>query len=271
MGKYEGNTPVNKATKSNRKPASNNKKKIVLIVILSVILAVLLMFFVVPQLLFRLRGDVENPDFDEAGQTEAIAESVPEASYDPADTLVFPLALEDGKLEIESFFPYSGMNPDGGFEDVTDTAAIILNNTSDQYLDQAVITAILQDGTQCIFRIHGIPAGKSVTTFATGNEVFATNGFCAELSCEASFIAEETWDQLDVFVEGLTVTLQNNSDNDLANIDVYCRDTFGDSYFSGIAYKYTIDELPAGQHATVNVTDSVLGMIEVVRIAINES
>ena len=277
MGKYESKTPVANGAKKQQKRQKKTGTQIVLVVVLSVFLAALLMMFVVPQMLYRLSGQESDPELDVAEDIAATEEAtgteetLPQIAYSQEDVLDFPAKLEDTKLEIESLFSFSGINPDSGNQECDDLATIMLKNTSEAYLEQAVIRATLLDGTECTFVVTDLPAGKSTMAFATGNEALAQENSCVSLSCEASFTELEPWDQLSVSTVGTTVTLQNNSGEDLTNIDVYCRDTFGESYFGGITYKHTISSLPANQTATIDVTDSLLGMIEVVRIAINES
>lgn len=277
MGKYESKTPASNRSQNQTKRQKKTGTQIVLVVVLSVFLAALLMMFVVPQMLYRLSGQESDPELDvteDVAATEEAAgteETLPQIAYSQEDVLDFPAKLEDTKLEIESLFSFSGINPDSGNQEGDDLATILLKNTSETYLEQAVIRATLLDGTECTFVVTDLPAGKSTMAFATGNEALAQENSCVSLSCEASFTELEPWDQLSVSTVGTTVTLQNNSDKDLTNIDVYCRDVFGESYFGGITYKHTISNLPANQSATVDVTDSLLGMVEVVRIAINES
>ena len=277
MGKYESKTPVANGAKKQQKRQKKTGTQIVLVVVLSVFLAALLMMFVVPQMLYRLSGQESDPELDVAEDIAATEEAtgteetLPQIAYSQEDVLDFPAKLEDTKLEIESLFSFSGINPDSGNQEGDDLATIMLKNTSEAYLEQAVIRATLLDGTECTFVVTDLPAGKSTMAFATGNESLVQDTSCVALSCEASFTELEPWDQLSVSMVGTTVTLQNNSGEDITNIDVYCRDAFGESYFGGITYKHTISNLPANQSATVDVTDSLLGMVEVVRIAINES
>ena len=277
MGKYENKTPASSRAQTQKKRQKKAGTQFVLVVVLSVFLAALLMMFVVPQMLYRLSGQESDPELDVAEDIAATEEAtgteetLPQIAYSQEDVLDFPAKLEDTKLEIESLFSFSGINPDSGNQECDDLATIMLKNTSEAYLEQAVIRATLLDGTECTFVVTDLPAGKSTMAFATGNEALAQENSCVSLSCEASFTELEPWDQLSVSTVGTTVTLQNNSGEDLTNIDVYCRDTFGESYFGGITYKHTISSLPANQTATIDVTDSLLGMIEVVRIAINES
>ena len=277
MGKYENKTPASSRAQTQKKRQKKAGTQIVLVVVLSVFLAALLMMFVVPQMLYRLSGQESDPELDVAEDIAATEEAtgteetLPQIAYSQEDVLDFPAKLEDTKLEIESLFSFSGINPDSGNQECDDLATIMLKNTSEAYLEQAVIRATLLDGTECTFVVTDLPAGKSTMAFATGNESLAQEVSCVALSCEASFTELEPWDQLSVSTVGTTVTLQNNSGEDITNIDVYCRDVFGESYFGGITYKQTISNLPANQTATVDVTDSLLGMVEVVRIAINES
>lgn len=262
MGKYE------------KKKEKKSKKGPIIAIIVIIVLA-LLALFVMPQVLYMISGAEESEaaeeilaEATEATETTETMEAQTEYSRD--DELTFPYVLEDGSLEVESLFSFNGINPDGGLQDVTDVAAITLNNTSDQHLASATITATLQDGTQCTFVVADLPAGKSVMAFATDNTPLAEDAFCVDISTEAVFAEAPAWDQLSVSAEGITVTVQNLSDEDLSNIDVYCHDSFGESYFGGITYKHTINELTAGQTATVDISDSIMGIVDVVRIAINE-
>ena len=146
-----------------------------------------------------------------------------------------------------------------------------MENTSGQYLKEAAISATLSNGTVCSFTVTDLPAGKAITLFAAEGETFVQDDFCTALSSEAVFEDLVTPDQLVVTAMGMDVLVENTSGEDLSNIDIYCRDTLGESYFGSTIYKHTIENLSAGQTATVTVSDSFVGMVEVVRIAINES
>ena len=278
MGKYQNKTPVKKRTRTKH----NRSGQIVLVVVLSVFLAALLMMFVVPQLLYSLGGEYE-PDLPEAQTAPQESDSDPETTETTElqvedeettpllDALAFPAVLENGSLTIDDMFPYSGINPDSDGQDCTNIAAITLRNTSDQNLQDAVVTVVLQDGTECTYRICELPASKSLMAFPAENESLEEDSFCVKLDCEASFADAQENNGLSISVADTTVTVQNTTSEDFANIDVYCHDVFGESYFGGITYKHTISNLAAGQSTTIEITDSILGMVEVVRIAINES
>lgn len=276
-GKYE-RKPQPK--KSAGKPAN-----IVLIVVLAVVLAALLMMYVVPQLLYRLGNDYEADVPETEASTEKVFEELPTEVSEPTEAvapsteqtlpapepLSFPVVLENGALVVNSVFSYNGIHPESNGENVSDLAAVLVQNTSAQYLKEATITAELNSGEVCVFTFGELPAGKAITLFAPDGETFTQNDFCISLSSEAVFEETDTPDQLTVTAAGMDVVVENVSAEDLTNINIYCRDTLGESYFGGTVYKQTIETLSAGQTATVTVSDSFVGMVEVVRIAINES
>lgn len=265
MGKFENSTPV-KATKKSKQ----TQISIVLVVVLSITLAALLMMFVVPQLLHRLRNDPAS----DVPETETHFQDSSESTKDPLpqqDPVVFPIGLENGNLAVNSVFSYTGIHPDNGGQDVSDLAAILVENTSGRYLKEATISATLSNGTVCTFPVTDLPAGKTVTLFAPEAEGFMQDAYCTALSSESVFEDLVTPDQLVVTAMGMDVQVENISGEDLSNIDIYCRDILGESYFGSTIYKHTIENLSAGQAATVTVSDSFVGMVDVVRIAINES
>ena len=270
MGKYK--TSPKKQAGKKTSPAG-----IVLVVILSITLAALLMMFVIPQALYQLRH-TDTPEEEiviqeptpapESTETTAPAE---EPSLPPQEPLLFPVALDDGKLVVSSMFSHTGIHPEKSDENVSDLAALLVENTSGKYLAEASITATLSDGTVCSFTVTDLPADKIITLFAEDDETFTADDSCVDLSSEAVFEAAVTPDQLSVTAMGMDVMVENTSGEDLTNIDIYCRDILGESYFGGAVYKHTIENLSAGQTATVTVSESFVGMVEVVRIAINES
>lgn len=270
MGKYK--TSPKKQAGKKTSPAG-----IVLVVILSITLAALLMMFVIPQALYQLRH-TDTPEEEiviqeptpapEPTETTAPAE---EPSLLPQEPLLFPVALDDGKLVVSSMFSHTGIHPEKSDENVSDLAALLVENTSGKYLAEANITATLSDGTVCSFTVTDLPADKTITLFAEDDETFTADDSCVDLSSEAVFEDAVTPDQLSVTAMGMDVMVENTSGEELTNIDIYCRDILGESYFGGAVYKHTIENLSAGQTATVTVSESFVGMVEVVRIAINES
>lgn len=181
---------------------------------------------------------------------------------------IFPYMLEDGKLEITSFFQFSGTNPDADDADGENIASIALQNHSEEQLKSAQITAVLTDGREVHFEIKDLPAGKSVMAFSTGNDSYDLTTACESISCAAEFEKEDVRmsDRLSFRAEETAVTVTNNSAEDLENLIVYCHCVLDEEYFGGLTYSYPVERIPAGESVTFDVAECYLGAAEVVRI-----
>ena len=208
----------------------------------------------------------------EQTQAQATVQTEPQET-EPENQVSLPLSLDDGRLELKMLFQYSGVNPDCDNQEGKNVAAVQLVNTSGQYLAEAKLSLTLLDGTQLEFVVTEVPAGDSVIAFSVDNQTIPADPVCTGAACEATFEAPDATanGKLIVSMEGVTVTVDNISGGDLKNVVVYCRSLFGEDYFGGVTYQYTIDEIPAGGSATVEAWDCILGMAEVVRVHISES
>lgn len=254
MGKYEN-------TKK-RKP----RKWIGAVCLL--ILVGLAVFFIMPQVLYRMNEEPESAEVEQILNGETGESNGPE--YEMSDTVAFPVNLADGKVEIESLFSFNGINPDSHKQEAVDTAAIILRNTADTHLRDAKVTATLADGRKLVFQAMDIPAGKAAMVFSVDNEKLLSTDACVDIVAEASCEAVTGADAVEVFADSITITLKNTSAEDLEQITVYYRDVFDDKYFGGMAYAHTIEKLTAGETVTITAEESLLGVIEVVRVAGND-
>lgn len=267
MGKYE------------RKKARKSRKGLVPGVLTAAILVALVAVLVSPG---AAPGGVST-DGAETGTTMPTAQPsqsepsggtqppfTPEYIIGTGETVEFPLQLEDGKLEIDSLFQFEGVNPDCGNQEGDRIAAIIIRNTSGMYLKSAGILAELADGTQIRFSVFHLPAGKEVLAFSVDNAQLEDNMECIGLRVQAEFEQPQTRDGLSVSVDGMTITVTNETGNTISGIDVLCHGVFGERYFGGTAYTYKIAELPAGESAAIIATDCLLGVAEVVRVAVND-
>lgn len=206
---------------------------------------------------------------EDAVQTEQVLHTEPQTEY---AALEFPIVLENGNLEIESFFCYTGMNPDDENIESKNIAAISLINRSGEYLDEARITLALTSGAEANFVVTDLPAGKCAMAFCVDSTAATELTGCTEVRCEASFDPDASMqtDRVAVSVEAMTVTVKNLTGSDIPELVIYCRCPLGDDYFGGITYQYPLNNLPANGTATVDAWDCVLGMAEVVRIEIKE-
>jgi hypothetical protein len=254
MGKYE-----KKKTKKNRK---------FLGIICLLVLLVLLVFTVMPQVLYRMSDDFEQ---QENSQDHSDGSLLPgEDGYVPDSGVAFPVILLEGDIEIESLFQFSGINPDAQKQEVTDVASIVLKNTSGRYLDEATVTATLASGRELTFVLRDLPDGTAAMAFSAENHSLLETDVCTDLTAEATFGEAPGNNGAEITVEGMTVTVTNTSSEDMNQIDVYYRDVFDEQYFGGVTYIYTIDNLAAGETMTFSAEESLLGVIEVVRVAVND-
>ena len=183
----------------------------------------------------------------------------------------FPCQLAENSLSVTSLFQYSGDNPDCGGQAGEEIASLAVTNQSEKYLASAKLTAKLADGTKRVFQLADIPAGQTVWVFAQDNGSFTSSNTCKELKCEASFAEEPPFlaDQVAVEAEGISVTLTNLTDEDLAGLTVYCHCLFDGTYFGGLTYAYPVDGIPAGESVTIQAEECYLGEAAVVRVTRN--
>ena len=183
----------------------------------------------------------------------------------------FPCLLAEDSLSGTSLFQYSGYNPDCGGQAGEEIASLAVTNQSEKYLASAKITAKLADGTKRVFQLADIPAGQTVWVFAQDNGSFTSSNTCKELKCEASFAEEQPLlaEQVAVETEGISVTLTNLTDEDLAGLTVYCHCLFDGTYFGGLTYAYPVDGIPAGESVTIQAEECYLGEAAVVRVTRN--
>lgn len=243
---------------------------IALIVILVIIVLAVLLILLLPR---QAQPPVSSGGESSASSAIQSGQSGQEEAEQPTDPGVeLPMSLEDGALELTSLFQFDGINPDCGNQEGTNIASIQLKNTSDTYLSSADLTVTLSDGAQISFRVTDLPAGKSAMAFALDNRSIEADAICVDVASKAVFDPDAATqsDRVSVSVEGTLITLTNNTGEDIPELVIYCRAPLDEDYFGGMTYQYTINNLAANASTTVDATDCILGMAEVVRIEVNE-
>lgn len=273
--------------KTVKKKKKQSAGKIILLVALLLLLAVELALFVIPQTLYRLQAEPETLEEEileipEAETEESLWENeeAPEAAEETAAeetadveyvATAFPLMLEDGKLEIESLFQFDGINPDCGNQEQDEIATLMVKNTSDIFLTEANIQLETNDGIRIRFVVTNLPAGKSAMVFSSENISIGTDVICTNVSCQALW--GETIvpmpEEIDVSVDGITVTLTNQTGQDIPELTVYCHSLIGEEFFGGITYAYKVENLSANDTVVIETLECIMGLAEVVRIAMN--
>ena len=278
MGKYE--------RKRENKKERRFLKWILVFCLMAVV--VFLILFVMPIMLYHLNPESDLDDIAPGTtvQNQETETRIPvetqmpteiqmpendESVTHPAATQVeFPVKLDQGNVEIESLFQFSGVNPDAGNQDAEDVASIALKNTSNQYLKEATVKVTLATGSELTFIVQDLPSGASVMAFSTDNITLSETDTCTAITVNTIFEDDSDPDGLEVSVEGMTITVKNTSSKKLGDIAVYYRDIFNERYFGGKAYIYNIENLSAGKSTTFTAEESLLGVIEVVRATVND-
>lgn len=254
---------------SKKKPRST---RVLLIICLSLVIVIqlLLIAWIARDFLTGDRGaEPSEPT------SQSVAETLPPETEPPVpeETKVdvymqLPILLEDGKLELESLFQYTGLNPDAYWENGVNVGAVVLTNRSGQYLDKLDLAVTMSDGTVLNFLIQDLPPGKTVMAYELENVSYAVDVLIQNTECQAEFRENggPTSDDVAIEISGMDVILTNRSGQDLTNVRIVCHNALGDTYFGGTAYSYSVESLRASETATVTAFDCFLGELDVALI-----
>ena len=209
---------------------------------------------------------------EETEQTRP-AETEPMQTEPPTEPVqIFPVLLEDGMLTVQSVFSFSGMNPDADLLFGENIAGLQVTNTSDLHLTEAEITAVLSDGTILTFRVEELAPGMGAMVFSPEHATVEDPIRCEEVYGYAEFDEGDPLrsDLVELRVEGMAVTVKNVSGRDLTDLAIICHGLLDGSAFGGRIYTYRITSLRAGESTTIYARDCILGMAQVVRVALGE-
>lgn len=158
-----------------------------------------------------------------------------------------------GGLVCLEYSRFTGSFPeDGSGRQVSNVAALRVLNSSDQFLDYAVVECKVgdRDGT---FEIKGLPPGgivwvmeKDALSLSEGDPFYATK--CDDYVFRPDAIMST--DRLSVTADGDTLTVTNRSDKTLENVCVYYKSARPDGdYLGGISYMLGFGTLAPGDSA----------------------
>ena len=183
---------------------------------------------------------------------------------------------EEQGLEISALYTFSGPNPDCNNEEGEDIAALTVTNNSGNFYDKVKITVVMADESEYNFKIDAFPDGKTAELFDIDNKSYVEKDDDGNKIEIAAINHEEgidddaglMEDQLTVKVKDneTVVKIKNQSDKDMDKLVMYCHTVFDDSYFGGVAYKYSVGDIKAGKKAKVDAEDCMFGTAEVVKI-----
>lgn len=194
-------------------------------------------------------------------------EQPPVEEQEPKEAITFPYTLEDGELEIEALFQYSGMNPDCNDEEGENVGAIQLKNCSEQYLKNTKITMEMEDGTTLQFLIEDLPADSTVLAFEVSNTPYDDTKAVWEINSESAY-QEASLQEEDITVteEGSSLVVKNKTDTTIPHLTVVYRCVMDDMYFGGKSYSKEISSLEGGKTTEVDTSECYFGEAAVVNI-----
>lgn len=208
-------------------------------------------------------ADVQNND-----------ETTPEVREEPQSVVSeqrpegveFPMKLDKERLEVSSAFEYSGINPDCENAYSESIGAIQLQNISGEYLKWAEIAVTLEDGSQLEFVAEDIPAGAIVFAYELQNKGYDGSQKITEVKAETFYEESADKEAISYSVEGIDITVENVSGENLDNVTLNYHCTIDGIYFGGKSYKVTLDELKTGESKVVSATECYLGDVAVANV-----
>ena len=135
-------------------------------------------------------------------------------------------------LEISRFT--GGYIEDGTYDRVTDVAAILVANDTEQFLNLATVTYKVGERT-ATFRVTGLPAGEAAWVLEQNRMTLAPEDKLVLEDCKTAFNANPitATQNLQVTREGNSFTVKNVSDKKLKNVCIYYKNTLEDGVFMG--------------------------------------
>lgn len=181
------------------------------------------------------RGQADTPT---ATQDSELRFSVPNLNAVAAA----PVGAVNDALLVENFCTYSGaFFEDGSDEAVSDVLALVVTNTSGDWIALAELTVDCGDGTQASFQITGFPAESSVLVLERNRLPYDAAAEYALPVCAR--LAELTDEKLDfsadfqLYADDGVLNIQNISARDfMGDIAVYYKTYQYGLYLGGLTY-----------------------------------
>lgn len=201
-------------------------------------------------------------------------------SSETAKVLIQKSETASGEIDAEetivcgqySFFSGQYVE-DGRDELVENVAAILVTNTSDQFLELCTLQYDI-DGTEAIFVVTGLPAGRSAWVMEKHRLTIGKNASFTYQGCATAYkenVAAST-DKISLFADGNMMKAKNNTDKTLDGVYVYYKTLHSDgNYFGGITYLVDFGSIEPGESVEKLAGHYVEGSTEIVRIGWKDS
>lgn len=183
----------------------------------------------------------------------------------------FPYTTDDGCLMITSLIQFDGPNADGDGLEGEDIAGIQVENISGQYIEEADVELIMENGDSYDFLIQDLPAEMTATAFERSSGTYD-----GETACDAVRSSAAAGDismgegAFDISTEGTEIVVTNISEEPTGEMTVIYHLLAGDSYIGGRSYEIQIPPLEPGETFEYEDTAGLLGIPQTVGIKYNE-
>ena len=151
-------------------------------------------------------------------------------------------------------------------------ATIIVQNDGGMAVGAADITLTCEDGAELRFRVTDLPVGGSCYAFELNSAQYTgENRVCAasaEVEPDGSLSVDY---RVSVMVQDGGLVLVNMTEDTLHNVTVRYRTDTGGTYFGGLSYTATVEELAPGASQTVLAAECYMGLPSVIAVSADES
>ena len=212
------------------------------------------------------------------GATEESATEAEELLALPRDlgsgtmTNTLILAFLGSGLTLQAVLPFSGPNVDADGAESDQLATIIVQNNGGMAVGAADITLTCEDGAELRFRVTDLPVGGSCYAFELNSAQYTgENRVCAasaEVEPDGSLSVDY---RVSVMVQDGGLVLVNMTEDTLHNVTVRYRTDTGGTYFGGLSYTATVEELAPGASQTVLAAECYMGLPSVIVVSADES
>lgn len=182
-------------------------------------------------------------------------------------TIPYRSGTEDGKLTFLEYTRYTGgFVEDGSGDPVEDVAAILVQNTTSDYLQYAELRFQI-GGADATFLVTGLPPGAKCWVMERDRLTVDTDLVYYYVEGSTAFVSVGEDTGMDVELKDGSLVVRNLSKTDASEVYVYYRTVHEDgNYFGGITYRCSAGALAAGEQAEVTAGHCDPGATRVVRI-----
>lgn len=194
--------------------------------------------------------------------TETIRETLRETQPPVAD-------ITNADLQVIDYGSYSGkFVEDGTDEKVEKVAAILVKNTTEQFIEYGTITADF-GGKSAVFEISGLPAGKAVWALERNRltvEETDTFTYLDQVTSQGSDVVTSD-ERISLECYDGSVSVTNNSDIGITSVRLYYKTIHTDgNYLGGITYTVVIENLAPGKTEEIQAGHYLAEGSEIVRM-----